>query len=143
MKKVLKPIITILIMVIVFNLISSFYTYALADGDSFDWSASIKEFETASGNEDANEATTNIIGAIAVVTRLVGVGVAVIMLIVLAMKYMVAAPGDKADIKKHAIVYVVGAVVLFAATSILEIIAKFAGNFSTNGAGAGDAGGAI
>ena len=76
-------------------------------------------------------------------TRLVGVGVAVIMLIVLAMKYMVAAPGDKADIKKHAIVYVVGAVVLFAATSILEIIAKFAGNFSTNGAGAGDAGGAI
>lgn len=142
MKKVLKSIIAIFVMVIAFNLISSFYTYALADGEGFDWSSSIKDFGDTTGNEDANKATTNIIGAIAVVTKLVGMGVAVIMLIVLAMKYMVAAPGDKADIKKHAIVYVVGAIVLFAATSILEIIAKFAGNFNPDGAGsAGDVGG--
>lgn len=60
------------------------------------------------------------------------------MLIVLAMKYMVAAPGDKADIKKHAIVYVVGAIVLFATTQILEIIAKFAGNISTEGGATGE-----
>ena len=44
------------------------------------------------------------------------------MLIVLAMKYMLSAPSDRADIKKHAVVYVIGAVVMFACTGILEII---------------------
>ena len=51
------------------------------------------------------------------------------MLVVLAIKYMSAAPGDKADIKKHAVVYVTGAVVLFGSAGILSIIEKFA---STN-----------
>ena len=62
------------------------------------------------------------------VVQVVGVGVAIIMLIVLAIKYISAAPGDKADIKKHAVVYVVGAVVLFAASGILGIVKKFAAN---------------
>ena len=56
--------------------------------------------------------------------------IAIIMLIVLAIKYISAAPGDKAEIKKHAVVYVVGAVVLFAATGILQIIKKFSTNVS-------------
>ena len=50
------------------------------------------------------------------------------MLIVLAIKYISAAPSDKAEIKKHAVVYVVGAIVLFAASGILQIIKNFAGN---------------
>ena len=52
------------------------------------------------------------------------------MLIVLAIKYISAAPGDKADIKKHAVIYVVGAIVLFAATGILQIIKSFSTNIS-------------
>lgn len=76
----------------------------------------------------AADSVNRMIGAILTVTQIVGVGVAVIMLVVLAIKYISAAPGDKADIKKHAVVYVVGAVVLFAASGILQIIKKFAGN---------------
>ena len=53
-------------------------------------------------------------------------GVAITMLLVLAMKYMSAAPSEKADIKKHAVVYVVGAVVMFAASGLLTIIGNFA-----------------
>jgi hypothetical protein len=51
------------------------------------------------------------------------------MLVVLAIKYMSAAPGDKAEIKKHAVVYVTGAIVLFGSAGILSIIEQFA---STN-----------
>ena len=47
---------------------------------------------------------------------------AVIMLIVLAIKYVSAAPSEKADIKKSAIVYVIGAVLLFAATGVLQLV---------------------
>ena len=39
---------------------------------------------------------------------------------------MSAAPGEKAEIKKSAVVYVVGAIVLFAVTGLLTIIEKFA-----------------
>ncbi|MBR6033616.1 MAG: hypothetical protein IKP28_02605 [Clostridia bacterium] len=71
-------------------------------------------------------AAKNISGQIIGVVQVIGVAVAVIMLIVLAIKYISAAPNDKAEIKKHAVVYVVGAVVLFAASGILEIIKNFA-----------------
>ena len=48
------------------------------------------------------------------------------MLIVLAIKYLVAAPSEKADIKKGALIYVVAAVILFAAVNILAAIQGWA-----------------
>ena len=72
------------------------------------------------------KAAQRILQAVLTITQVIGVGVAVIMLIVLAIKYISAAPSDKAEIKKHMVVYVVGAVVLFAASGILEIIKRFA-----------------
>lgn len=53
------------------------------------------------------------------------VGVGVIMLLVLATKYMMAAPSDKAEIKKHATVYIVGAVIAFGANGIVSLIKMF------------------
>lgn len=64
--------------------------------------------------------------AVLTIAQVVSVGIALIMLIVLAMKYMLAAPGDKAEIKKHAVVYIVGAVIVFSAATILTIISNFA-----------------
>ena len=82
----------------------------------------------ASDSSGAAASINRIVGSVLTIVQVVGCGVAVIMLIVLAIKYISAAPGDKADIKKHAVVYVVGAVVLFAASGILGIVKKFAGN---------------
>lgn len=85
--------------------------------------------EKITPNDNANIADTayNITGQILSIVQIIGVAVAVIMLIVVAIKYISAAPSDKAEIKKHIVVYVVGAVILFAATGILEIIKNFAG----------------
>ena len=66
------------------------------------------------------------------VAQIVGTAVAVIMLIALAIKYISAAPNDKADIKKHAVVYIVGAIVLFAASALLGIVKNFAGGISAS-----------
>lgn len=57
----------------------------------------------------------------------IGIAVAVILLIVVAIKYMSAAPSDKAEIKKHMVVYVVGAVLLLCAAGVLQLI-KSLGN---------------
>ena len=80
---------------------------------------------TPEGDQSAAgaESIKNIINAVLGWVQIIGIGVAVIMLIVLAIKYISAAPGE---IKKHAVVYVVGAVILFAASGILQIIKTFA-----------------
>lgn len=74
----------------------------------------------------ASESVNSIVSTIITIVRIIGMAVALIMLLVVAMKYMSAAPGEKAEIKKSAIVYVVGAIVLFAVTGILGLINQFA-----------------
>lgn len=89
--------------------------------------SSAVSYANGNGGDDALASPAKkVMNAIITIARVIATGVAVIMLIVLAMKYMIAAPGDRADIKKHAVVYVVGAVVLFATSGILTIIQKFA-----------------
>lgn len=90
---------------------------------------SISDIEGA-GDASAANSVGGIVGAVLYIAKIVAVGLALIMLAVLAIKYMSAAPGEKASIKKHAVVYVVGAIVLFGAAGILNIIETFAGNIS-------------
>ncbi len=115
------------IIIIIFIFMLSFYTKVIADGS---YSQQMKALIDDSGKVvDAGTATTttrSVLATIIGVVKIVGVCVAVVMLLVVAMKYMSAAPGEKADIKKSAVVYVVGAVVLFAVTGILSIIEQFA-----------------
>ena len=70
---------------------------------------------------DIENAGKKIAGLISVIAAVV----AIVILIWLAIKYMTAAPSDKADIKKSAVTYVIGAVLLFAASGVLGIIAQF------------------
>ena len=76
----------------------------------------------AGGTTQIQNAGSNIAGMAAVL----GVAVAVVILIWLAIKYITAAPSDKADIKKSAVAYVIGAVLLFAASGVLGLIRTFA-----------------
>lgn len=69
-----------------------------------------------------NNLTNNVLTTAISVMRIVGIGIAIIIITVIAMKYMIAAPGDRADIKKNAIPFVIGAFVLFGASGIIGII---------------------
>ncbi len=120
-----KRILKFISIVLLVAMVASVAVPALAASD-YD----INQFNGKGNTGGADSSLQNIIGAVITLVRIVGTGVAIIMLIVLAIKYISAAPGDKADIKKHAVVYVVGAVVLFAATGILGIVQKFASNIS-------------
>jgi hypothetical protein len=120
-KKVIKLIAIMLMAVMVVAVCSQ---AVLAADDS----TSLNQFNNYGDNSGASTSAQKIIGALISIIQIIGTGVAIIMLIVLAIKYISAAPGDKAEIKKHAVVYVVGAIVLFAATGILGIIKSFANN---------------
>lgn len=125
-KKVMKMIAIMLIALMVVAVCSQTVLAATGDGTS------LTQFDGKTDNSGASDSAQNIIGALITIVQIIGTGVAIIMLIVLAIKYISAAPGDKADIKKHAVVYVVGAIVLFAATGILQIIKSFSSNISAN-----------
>lgn len=86
----------------------------------------IEDLASSQSDSTAVTSVNNIAGAIISIAQVICAGVAIIMITVIAMKYMMAAPSEKADIKKHAVVYVVGAVIMFAATAILQIIQNFA-----------------
>ena len=73
----------------------------------------------------AEEPVKKAIGAAIRIVQIVGVGVAIIMLVVLGIKYITSAPNEKADIKKSLMYYVVGALLVFAASGVLEIVRKF------------------
>ena len=125
-KKTIKIIALILLaIVVVASLQSTVFAEAMSASD-----IDLDTFKDAKDDSGAAKSINNIIGSIITIVQVVGTGVAIIMLIVLAIKYISAAPGDKADIKKHAVVYVVGAIVLFAATGILGIVKNFASNIS-------------
>lgn len=93
---------------------------------AYDWSGDINNAANANTSNGAVTSVNTIAKSVITITRVICMGVAVTMLIVLAIKYMSAAPGDKATIKKSAVTYVVGAIVMFAAAGILSIIERFA-----------------
>ena len=130
MKRNALKILSVILVAIM--LVASVSTIVLAGGEGEGTTAASLSpgeiYRTASDTTDTTSVLSEMIGNVITVVQVIGIGVAIVMLIVLAIKYISAAPGDKADIKKHAVVYVVGAVVLFAASGILQIVKNFAGN---------------
>ena len=116
-----KLMLAIIVAIIFCTIIISLQNNSLA-------AAAMPSISDIEGSGDGSTATSvgNIVGSVLYVAKIVAVGLALIMLAVLAMKYMSAAPGEKATIKKHAVVYIVGAIVLFGAAGILNIIETFA-----------------
>lgn len=86
---------------------------------------------------DANSSASGklgpIINTIIGFIQVVGTGISVIMVTMLGIKYMLAAPADKADVKKQITPLVVGAIVLFASANIIQIIADYAAKLPSAG----------
>lgn len=70
----------------------------------------------------AENSAKTIISTILSVIRTVAAAIAIIILIVIACKYILASAGDRADIKKYAINYIVGALILFSASALVGIV---------------------
>ena len=75
--------------------------------------------------DGANVDTTGITGlgnSIIAVVRIVGIVIAVVILLVLGIKYMMGSAEEKAEYKKSMIPYIVGAVLIFASTTIVGVV---------------------
>ena len=114
-RKTKKIIVSILLFIVVLFCFSQ-----VADA----WTAN---FDALSDGEVKNAGTKaiDIFGSIINAAQLIGMGIAIIVLVIVGIQYVVAAPSAKAMIKTKATNYVIGAVLIFSAAAILEIIKMF------------------
>ena len=115
-----KVLITLAVFVICVMSVLPVFGQITVDPNKFDSATD----HTAGGA--ATTQTTNLAGKIFGVIQIVGIAVAIIMLIVLGCKYIMASPEGKSEVKKSAPIYIVGAVLLFGAVAILTFISNFA-----------------
>ncbi len=118
MNRKIRKIITVVFVIITVILISNM-VFATQGG-----SALVKGF---TGNNAANGSSgvvliQKIIGPILNAVKIVATGVLIIMIIYLGIKYMAAAPTEKANIKSQLITFTIGAIVVIGTATILQII---------------------
>ena len=85
---------------------------------------------TGSNIGDASNSIKNLGNNIIGVVRTVGVVISVVILLVLGIKYMMGSAEEKADYKKSMIPYVVGAILIFASTTIVGIVYDLANSLN-------------
>ncbi len=78
------------------------------------------------GTKDIQDIGGRIIGIIQVIGTLVSVGI----LVVLGIKYMMGSAEEKAEYKKTMIPYLIGAILIFAASALAGMIYSFASTLS-------------
>lgn len=115
----------LIVILVAMFLVVAFSGRVLASGDEnveslISGMGNINQVETGDG---MGSRIRYVLNAVIKLIQIVGSGIAIIMVIMLGMKYMLASPGEKADYKKIAVPILIGCVLLFAASNIAGIIA--------------------
>lgn len=66
------------------------------------------------------------------VLNIVATGTAIVMLLYIAIKYMISAPDAKAEYKKTATMYAIGAVIIFIAPKLARMVINMSQNITGN-----------
>ena len=85
--------------------------------------------------EDGSGKIGNILNSVIGIIQIAGTGISMIMVTLLGIKYIMAAPSDKADVKKQIAPLVIGAIILFASVNLVGIIADVADSTLSSAAG--------
>lgn len=125
MKKTSKLIVALLIILSIIMISVSSFATGLSPKDF--------SYGTVENTDTVIGLGSQIIG----VVRTVGILVAVVILLILGIKYMVGSAEEKADYKKSMIPYLVGAVLIFAASTIAGLVFDMATALDTSASSAG------
>lgn len=122
MKRVISILILLLITSVVVNM---HYVYA---GDAKDVSGVIgsmteaNQMPTDKGTGGISGTINDVIGLL----QIAGTGIALIVVTMLGIKYMLASPSDKADVKKQIMPILIGCFLIFGATMVVTAMIDIA-----------------
>lgn len=125
----------IVLVFLIITMLLSFFKFSIVKAE---WTDGVyteievnKDADIGRDDTGAAEKIQKILTIIAVIFKIVAVATGIVILIALAVKYMMAAPGDRADIKKSMIPFVIGAFVLFASSGIVDMLIRFSAQLSS------------
>lgn len=121
MKKSIKVISTLLLAIM---LVTSIAGTVFADSTT-----DVLNKLKGDGNVETNSLTT-VGNNVVTIINVVGIVIAVIILLIIGIKYMIGSASEKAEYKKTMIPYIVGAVLIFAGTSLVRVIYSLANSVS-------------
>ncbi len=87
-------------------------------------------FAVPTPKQPTNTGLTNVAGNALGFVQWFGYALAVGMLLYIGIKYMMASANEKADLKKGSINYVIGAILVAAASAIVGIVVDIGGNIT-------------
>ena len=82
----------------------------------------LKPADNVTGSPEIQSAGNSIIS----ILQTVGVVLSVVVLMIIGIKYMMGSAEEKADYKKSMIPYLVGAILIFAASALAQVVYQFA-----------------
>lgn len=118
MKKNRVIVIMIMIICLIILLNNRIYAFGIEDIDGT-IPASAQANGVTNGIEDAGQNTIKILSTI-------GSIISVVMLVILGIKYMLGSAEERAEYKKTLLPYVIGAILVFAASTIASMIYNIA-----------------
>lgn len=86
----------------------------------------VNNIDTSAGESGLLGAVNGVIGLM----QLIGTGVALIIITILGIKYILASPSEKADVKKSIMPILIGCLLLFGGVNIAAAIASFASSIT-------------
>ena len=122
MKRIAKILTVLIIIATIATMLSAVFAEGAAD-----------VLGQLKGNTGAATAVTKTANNIIGIVQVICYAAAVIMLVLLGVKFITASPEGKAEIKKSAIIYVIGAIIVFAAGTLLGVISNLSTNVVSQG----------
>ncbi|MBR3697808.1 MAG: hypothetical protein IKM97_06115 [Clostridia bacterium] len=123
-------IISILICFLILFMLLSFTNFVNADSPTMDDAITamkgIKDYQQNGEDNVSIGKLGELINIVIGFIQIVGTAISLIMISVLGIKYMLAAPNEKADVKKQIAPLLIGAIILFSAVNLVQIVANFA-----------------
>lgn len=114
--KILKIIIAILIAITVFVAFAQNASALTID---------LNQFDNETDKSNVTRTSADILGKAINILQVFGAGFAIIMLVVIGIRWMGASPSGKAQYAKTSRYYIIGAVFIFAAIGLLQIVKTF------------------
>ena len=125
MKKIVKILPILLTLAIILMLSMPLIVSATDASQAQDTVTSLFEKDA-----QGTEGITNVGGNIVSIVTTIGIIVAVIVLLVLGIKYMMGSAAEKAEYKKTMIPYLIGAVLIFGASAIAKAVIAMTQNIT-------------
>ncbi len=132
--KIKKILIILLSFILLFFTLQNISIAAGEDG-SGDGIADIKSAMTTvkdGTSADDSEKIENVINIVIGLLQVAGTGLALIVITMLGIKYLLASPSEKADVKKQIMPIIIGCILLFGALQLMGAVYEFSQDvFST------------